>query len=160
MNPENNNEVILGTYFGVWGTANFQSAAPTWALYSNGLGKFKVNLFDYRPSDKTLLAVTYGRGAFTTKIDNTVLSTSNTSNLLNNNVYPNPTRGPIKITFESKSGAAANIEFYDASGKLVLTKRNVKSDEEFNIESLVKGNYVVKVVQNGTMIFTSIIIRK
>jgi hypothetical protein len=78
MNPQDNNEVILGTYYGVWGTSNFQAASPTWALYSDGLGKFKVNHFDYRPSDKTILAVTYGRGSFTTRIDNTSLSTSDT----------------------------------------------------------------------------------
>ena len=161
MNPDNNNEVILGTHYGVWGTANFQSASPTWALYSNGLGKFKVNVFDYRPSDKTVLAVTYGRGAFTTQIDDSSLSAEGSqSKILANNVYPNPTRGPIHVKFEGKSGANVNVEFYDASGKLVLTKKNVKSDEEFNIESLIKGTYVLKVVQNGTMIYTSIITRK
>ena len=44
MNPDDKNEVILGTYFGVWGTADFQSATPTWALYSNGLGKFLLTV--------------------------------------------------------------------------------------------------------------------
>src|SRR5690606_25140960 len=137
MNPEDNNEVILGTYFGVWGTANFQAATPTWALYSNGLGKFKVNHFDYRPLDKTILAVTYGRGAFTTKIDDVVLSTDGAQhNLLANHVYPNPTRGPLSVKFDARKGNAANIEIFDASGKLVYTKKNVKSEEEFNIESL------------------------
>lgn len=161
MNPEDNNEVILGTYFGVWGTANFQSATPTWALYSNGLGKFKVNHFDYRPSDKTILAVTYGRGAFTTKIDDDGLATGNAQhNLLSTQVYPNPTRGPIHIKFEGKNGKAADVELFDTSGKLVLTKKNVKSDEEFSIESLPKGTYVLKASQSGTMIYSSVIIRK
>ncbi|MDP9961735.1 T9SS type A sorting domain-containing protein [Chryseobacterium lathyri] len=159
MNPQDNNEVILGTYYGVWGTSNFQTASPTWALYSDGLGKFKVNHFDYRPSDKTILAVTYGRGAFTTNVTTPTLSTSNVQyNLLKNKVYPNPTRGPIHVNLEN--GKAADIEIYDAAGRLVLTKKNVKSDEEFNIESLGKGDYVLKVLQNGTMVHTSVIIRK
>lgn len=159
MNPEDNNEVILGTYYGVWGTANFQSSSPTWALYSDGLGKFKVNHFDYRPSDKTILAVTYGRGAFTTRISNTTLSTSESNhNLLNNSVYPNPTRGPIHVKLEK--GKPMDIEIYDASGRLVMTKKNIKSDEEFNIESLGKGDYVLKASQNGSMIYTSVIIKK
>ncbi|REC79969.1 glycosyl hydrolase [Chryseobacterium elymi] len=159
MNPQDNNEVILGTYYGVWGTSDFQAASPTWALYSDGLGKFKVNHFDYRPSDKTILAVTYGRGAFTTKVNEISLSTSNAQyNLLKNQVYPNPTRGPLHVKLEN--GKAADIEIYDASGKLVLTKKNVRSDEEFNIENLGKGDYILKVLQNGTMIHTSVIIRK
>lgn len=161
MNPDDNNEVILGTYYGVWGTANFQAASPVWALYSNGLGKFKINHFDYRPSDKTILAVTYGRGAFTTKIENGTMSTGNAHHdLLNTQVYPNPTRGPIRVKFDSKGGNAVNIEIFDASGKLVLTKKSVKSDEEFSIESLPKGSYVLKASQNGSMIYSSVIIRK
>lgn len=161
MNPEDNNEVILGTYFGVWGTANFQSANPTWALYSDGLGKFKINHFDYRPSDKTILAVTYGRGAFTTKIDNIDMSTSNTSqDFLKNKIYPNPTRGPLNIKFDDKNGKTVDVEIFDASGKLVLTKKNVNSDEEFNIEHLTKGSYVLKASQKGTMIYTSVIVKR
>ncbi|WP_185289924.1 T9SS type A sorting domain-containing protein [Chryseobacterium lactis] len=159
MNPQDNNEVILGTYYGVWGTSNFQAASPTWALYSDGLGKFKVNHFDYRPSDKTILAVTYGRGSFTTRIDNTSLSTSDTPhNLLSNRVYPNPTRGPIHVKLEN--GKPMDIEIYDASGRLVMTKKNIKSDEEFNIEGLSKGDYILKALQNGTMQYTSVIIKK
>lgn len=161
MNPEDNNEVILGTYFGVWGSSDFQSANPTWALYSNGLGKFKVNHFDYRPSDKTVLAVTYGRGAFTTNIASGGLSTQGVQhNLLSTQIYPNPTRGPLNIKFNSKEGNTVNIELFDASGKLVLTKKNVKSDEEFSIETLTKGIYVLKAMQNGKMIYSSVISRK
>ena len=161
MNPADNNEVILGTYYGVWGTSNFQSANPTWALYSNGLGKFKINHFDYRPSDKTILAVTYGRGAFTTRIDDSSLSTNdNQHNLLKSLAYPNPTRGPLHVKFDTKNGTNADIELYDASGKLVLTKKNVKSDEEFYIDSLTKGSYVMKAVQNGTTIYSTVILRK
>ena len=160
MNPEDNNEVILGTYYGVWGTANFQDAAPTWALFSNGLGKFKINHFDYRPSDKTILAVTYGRGAFTTKIDKQLATGNAEHHLLDTQVYPNPTRGPLHVKFNGKDGKAADIQIFDASGKSVLIKKNVKSDEEFNIEILPKGNYVLKATQNGNMIYSSVIIRK
>ena len=160
MNPEDNNEVILGTYFGVWGTANFQSATPTWALYSNGLGKFKVNHFDYRPSDKTILAVTYGRGAFTTKVDRGLATEGTQHNLLSTQVYPNPTRGPLHVKFDAKDGKVADVDLFDASGKLVLSRKNIRSDEEFSIETLPKGTYVLKASQGGTMIYSSVIIRK
>lgn len=160
MNPEDNNEVILGTYYGVWGTSTFQSETPQWALYSDGLGKFKVNHFDYRPSDKTILAVTYGRGAFTTKIDRTLATSDGQHSLLSNVVYPNPTRGPIQLKFDTKGGNTADIEVFDAAGRLVFTKKNIKSNEEFSIESLSKGSYVLKASQNGTMIYSSVVIRK
>lgn len=159
MNPQDSNEVILGTYFGVWGTTNFQAASPTWALYSDGLGKFKVNHFDYRASDNTILAVTYGRGAFTTRINNTSLGTNNSNHqVFKNQVYPNPTRGPIHVKLEN--GKNMDVEIFDASGRIVFTKKNVKSDEEFFIDTLTKGDYILKASQNGTLIYTSTIIKK
>lgn len=161
MNPEDNNEVILGTNFGVWGTSNFQSSSPTWALYSNGLGRFKVTHFDYRPTDKTILAVTYGRGAFTTRINDETMSTNEGEhNIFKNRVYPNPTRGPINVKFDTKLSNVANVEVFDMSGKLVFSKKDVKSEEEFNIGSLAKGSYVLKLIQNGNIVYSYTLIRK
>ncbi|RTZ46357.1 T9SS type A sorting domain-containing protein [Chryseobacterium arthrosphaerae] len=103
--------------------------------------------------------MTYGRGAFTTRISNTTLATSESNrNMLNNRVYPNPSRGPLHVKLEN--GKPMDIEIYDASGRLVMTKKNVKSDEEFNIDNLGKGDYVLKALQNGSMVYTSVIIRK
>ncbi|MGL6037440.1 MAG: T9SS type A sorting domain-containing protein, partial [Soonwooa sp.] len=117
--------------------------------------------FDYRPSDKTILAVSYGRGAFTTRIDNSSMGTGETNhNLLKNKVYPNPTRGPINVKFDSKVSDKVDVEVYDASGKLVFIKKGVKSDEEFFIDSLLKGNYVVKVIQDGKTLYSSAIIKR
>lgn len=147
MNSQDSNEVILGTYFGVW------------ALYSDGLGKFKVNHFDYRASDNTILAVTYGRGAFTTRINNTSLGTNNSNHqVFKNQVYPNPTRDPIHVKLEN--GKNMDVEIFDASGRIVFTKKNVKSDEEFFVDTLIKGDYILKASQNGTLIYTSTIIKK
>lgn len=161
MNPGDNNEVILGTNFGVWGTSNFQSTSPTWSLYSNGLGKYKVTHFDHRLSDQTILAVTYGRGAFTTRIDDSALANNEVDHkIFKNRVYPNPTRGPIRVKFDTKVSNIANVEVFDVSGKLVFTKNAVKSEEEFNIGDLVKGYYILKVVQNGNIIYSYAIIRK
>lgn len=161
MNPENNNEVIIGTHFGVWGTSNFQAASPTWSMYSNGLGKFKITHFDYRPTDKTILAVTYGRGAFTTQKEDIFLPTDNVEHkLLNNRIYPNPTRGPLQVKFDSKVSDKVDVEVYDTSGKLVFSKKAVKSDEEFNIGELPKANYVVKVIQDGIILYSSVILKR
>ncbi len=161
MNPEDSNEVIIGTHFGVWGTANFQAASPTWSTYSNGLGNFKITHFDYRPTDKTILAVTYGRGAFTTSQEDMFLDTKDVQhNLLKNRVYPNPTRGPIYVKFDTKASNTADVEIFDASGKLVFTKKDVKSDEEFNIGNLPTSNYVLKVLQGGSTVYSAMIIKK
>lgn len=64
-NPFASNEVIIGTELGVWYTTNFNSASPNWYRSNNGMKDVKVLSFDYRASDNTILAATYGRGMFT-----------------------------------------------------------------------------------------------
>jgi len=65
QNPNATNEVILGTELGVWYTVDFNAAAPNWRRANNGMKDVKVLSFDYRSTDNTILAATYGRGMWT-----------------------------------------------------------------------------------------------
>ncbi|MBD3725168.1 MAG: hypothetical protein IE891_10460, partial [Flavobacteriaceae bacterium] len=60
-NPFATNEVIIGTELGVWYTTNFNDVSPNWYRSNNGMKDVKVLSFDYRSSDNTILAATYGR---------------------------------------------------------------------------------------------------
>ncbi|MGB0879678.1 MAG: hypothetical protein ACPGTO_03845, partial [Polaribacter sp.] len=79
MNPLNNDEVILGTEFGVWSTGNFKDASPSWTQSYNGMSGVPVTSFDFRTSDNTILASTYGRGMFTGKFTSRVVWTGTDS---------------------------------------------------------------------------------
>lgn len=74
MNPLNEKEVIVGTNFGVWKTANFTESTPNWTQSQNGMSSVKVTQFDLRKEDNTVLASTYGRGFFTGQFKNDSLS--------------------------------------------------------------------------------------
>lgn len=153
MNPEDSNEVILGTEIGVWGTTNFQSSAPTWSAYSGGLPNVKVTNLDYRPSTKTVLAVTYGRGVFTA--NNTAdLATSEHISKNDSKVYPNPTRGEVYLKYNSSRFGKVNVNIYDTAGRLVYKKEGVRADEPIS-HNLPKGNYVLKAESDGTNVVTS-----
>jgi len=152
MNPENKNEVILGTELGVWGTTNFLSATPTWSQYTNGLGNVRITNLDYRPSTRTVLASTYGRGIFTTMND-TNLATTETSVEEIYRVYPNPTRGDFYLNMNAKH-KNVTVNVFDISGKLVFTKNGVNAEEKIS-PSLPKGHYIVKVEKEGEHIFSS-----
>lgn len=152
MNPENKNEVILGTELGVWGTTNFLSATPTWSQYTNGLGNVRITNLDYRPSTRTVLASTYGRGIFTTMND-TNLATTETSVEEIYRVYPNPTRGDFYLKMNAKHKNVI-VNVFDISGKLVFTKNGVNAEEKIS-PSLPKGHYIVKVEKEGEHIFSS-----
>lgn len=152
MNPENKNEVILGTELGVWGTTNFLSATPTWSQYTNGLGNVRITNLDYRPSTRTVLASTYGRGIFTTMNDAN-LATTETSVEEIYRVYPNPTRGDFYLKMNAKH-KNVTVNVFDISGKLVFTKNGVNPEEKIS-PSLPKGHYIVKVEKEGEYIFSS-----
>lgn len=65
MNPANVNEVLIATEIGVYGTTNFWSSTPTWNSYTQGMGAVRVMQLKFRAADKMILAVTHGRGLFT-----------------------------------------------------------------------------------------------
>ncbi|MDO5655364.1 MAG: T9SS type A sorting domain-containing protein [Flavobacteriaceae bacterium] len=140
MNPNNENEVILGTDLGVWSTVDFLSVSPVWTTSLNGMSFVKVLEFDYRPTDGTILAATYGRGVFT--IPNTFLSTQESaSNLTRFMVYPQPSKGTVHLRMEDVEWA--DVQIFDMAGKLVFSKKKVYSDEGF-IAKLPKGVYILK----------------
>ena len=72
QNPLNLDEVIIGTYLGVWQTGNWNDPSPSWTQSYNGMSDVKVTSFDYRAIDYTILVSTYGRGVFTGTFDGTI----------------------------------------------------------------------------------------
>ena len=89
MNPENSEHVILATELGIWETSNFQSDSPNWYPQSKGLANVRVNMLRMRSIDSKLLAVTYGRGLYSSDIFHTGLSVSSIEfdDLFKNTIY-------------------------------------------------------------------------
>lgn len=154
MNPDNKNEVIVGTELGIWGTTNFLSAIPTWAQYSNGIGNVRITNLDYRPSTKTVLAATYGRGIYTTTNTTTDLAVSDNVVADISRIYPNPTRGEFYLKMNASKYKNVTVSVFDASGRLVFKKEGVNAEEAIS-NNLPKGHYVVKVEKNGEHVFSS-----
>ncbi|MCW3160202.1 T9SS type A sorting domain-containing protein [Chryseobacterium oryctis] len=152
-NPDDPNEVILGTEMGVWGTTNFLSSSPTWASISGNIGNVRVTNLDYRPSTKTVLVSTYGRGAWTTQ-NTTTLATGEVSSKKDmTRIYPNPSKGISHLRFDSSKYNTVDISIFDGSGRLVYNKKDVKSDEEFG-QRLTPGNYVLKAESKGQIVYS------
>lgn len=152
-NPDNVNEVLLGTEMGVWGTTNFMDPAPIWSSVTGNIGNVRVTNLDYRPSTKTILVSTYGRGAWTSQ-NSTSLATGEVSSKKDMTmIYPNPSKGIAHLRFDSSKYSAVDISIFDASGRLIYSKQNVKSDEEFG-QRLTPGKYVLKADYKGEKIYS------
>lgn len=65
LNPNKLGEAIVGTEAGIYGTDNIFAASPVWTAYTTGIGFVKMRNLRYRPADKMIMAVTHGRGVFT-----------------------------------------------------------------------------------------------
>ncbi|MFY8165015.1 MAG: PKD domain-containing protein, partial [Sediminibacterium sp.] len=70
FNPNNRDEVILATELGVWASTNFKSQTPTWQASNKGLANVRVDMLQIRSSDNTVMAITHGRGVFTSNAFN------------------------------------------------------------------------------------------
>jgi len=65
LNPIKLGEAIIGTETGIYGTDNIFATSPVWTAYTTGIGFVKMRNLRYRPADKMIMAVTHGRGVFT-----------------------------------------------------------------------------------------------
>jgi PKD repeat protein len=65
FNPNDRNEVIVATEIGVWACTNFKSLAPTWQASNIGLANVRVDMLQLRTSDNMVMAITHGRGVYT-----------------------------------------------------------------------------------------------
>ena len=57
-------EVILATELGIYGTANFDNAAPNWTAKNTGFANVRTDMLQMRNSDYLVIAATHGRGLF------------------------------------------------------------------------------------------------
>ncbi len=68
LNPNDNNQAIIGTELGVWSTDDLHPAVGgvDWEPSNTGLANVRTDLVRYRESDNEMIAVTHGRGVYST----------------------------------------------------------------------------------------------
>ena len=65
VNPNKMGEAVIATELGVYGTSDIFASSVVWTPYNEGMGAVKTATLRYRASDQTIMAVTHGRGVFT-----------------------------------------------------------------------------------------------
>ncbi len=70
FDPRNNDHAIIATELGVWSTDDLNGAATDWEPTNSGLANVRVDMLQYRPADRTIVASTHGRGLFTAAVPN------------------------------------------------------------------------------------------
>ena len=65
FDPRNSDWALIATDLGVWSTDNINGASTDWDPTNSGLANVRVDMLQYRASDRTIAAATHGRGLFT-----------------------------------------------------------------------------------------------
>ena len=73
-----------------------------------------------------------------------------------NSLYPNPARNELTLSYESSEAGKMELGIYDVQGKLLMPLGDIqvaatKATAPLNINTLAAGNYLLKVMLNGTV---------
>jgi len=67
-------------------------------------------------------------------------------------IYPNPTDGEIQLQFESDLFSNCRAELIDGSGKLIVAKNQLSSNNKFSLEMANSGIYTLSVFQGDLLL--------
>jgi hypothetical protein len=135
-NTRSNNEVMVGTEYGVYSTSDIYAETPVWSS-ENRNGMEIVPVFQLRQqkfdnnaefgieNHGIVYAATFGRGIFTSE---TFASKGGTSSSpltemsnINVSIVPNPVNDVAVIRFSTENDSNIDFRIYDLQGKLVKT---------------------------------------
>ncbi len=163
-NARNNNEVIVGTEYGVYSTSDIYASTPDWAS-ENRNGMEIVPVFQLRQqkfannaefgieNHGVIYAASFGRGLFTSE---TFASKGGSSSSvlaevtnLDVKITPNPVSDRAVIRYTMENNSDINFQIYDLQGKLVksinLSNQLAGSNElAIDASEFVAGTYLVR----------------
>jgi hypothetical protein len=104
----------------------------------------------------TTASSAYSNGASATTLAADITSAPNGLHNVFVKLYPNPTSGAFLVEYSSKGSVQkVTVQIYNALGMVVQTKKVSGSGgefkESFDVSSLARGVYFVRVIDNGQM---------
>ena len=149
IDPLHTDTIIAGCDFGVFISPD---KGNTWYAYNTGLPE-AVMVFDlvYSPSDRSVVAFTFGHGAYKVFLND--LNVGINSHVLAQNkyqkIFPNPVNNVLTIEIATSQNEDAEITIYDINGKIILNNKVEKLSAgknkiKLNTSLLANGTYFVK----------------
>ncbi len=148
-------------------TGYFDTHPQGGANFSNnyGAGSYRGNwgAYPFLPS-RTVIALDMQNGIFLLKSD--ALSVKENSNVLNANVYPNPVKNNLNITFTNPEAKNYSVEITNVLGQQVYSEKNLNdcsfpvTFKNIDVSDLESGSYVISIKAEGKQYQKKIIIAK
>jgi photosystem II stability/assembly factor-like uncharacterized protein len=160
--PNQASELYLASDIGVFRSEN---NGATWELFVQDLPQVPIIDLDYHAPTQTLVAATYGRGMYQSKLS---LSTSFEESIVSiNNIklYPNPTTAFLNIELKLKRSAKISINLIDRVGRKRLEGINNELENgthhlKLHIQDLESGIYFCEFSDGHTRHLESVVLFK
>jgi hypothetical protein len=178
-NVRNNNEVILGTEYGVYSTSDIYAGTPEWAsenrnnmeivpVFQLRQQKFDNNAEFGIENHGVVYAATFGRGIFTSE---TFASKGGSSSSklaeisdIDVKITPNPVSESAVIRYNMPSSADINFKIYDLQGKLVksinLTNQQAGANElSIDASEFATGTYLIRMTAGSQQASSKFVVK-
>ncbi|MGB7785749.1 MAG: T9SS type A sorting domain-containing protein, partial [Salinimicrobium sp.] len=161
-NPNDPDEVIIGTELGVWATQNFSSSNPTWEHSYNGMSDVKVTDLDLKKGTNKVFAASYGRGMFSGSFSGSNEPQEPPVETPEDFVvYPTVSSGSYNLLSKLAS-SNAEILVFDLNGQLIYQQESALEKNiplPLDLAKEASGMYFLK-VKTGKTDFLQKIIKK
>jgi photosystem II stability/assembly factor-like uncharacterized protein len=111
FHPDGADSAYIATDLGVWYTDNLNGSSTNWVPANNSsMPNVSVRMLQYRASDRTLMAITHGRGVFTATISSSDTIRDLGTGVLASGSYT-PNSGQIILNSSNTILSGSNITF-------------------------------------------------
>ena len=136
---------VDGLYVGMnYGLYYIDNNLTDWIPYANNLPNVQINELEINNTEDKIYAATYGRGLWSSPVQDANLGISSVLSSDNVKVYPNPASSEVTISLTSP--AEVDIRIFDLSGKLLIYQADttIRSTFSLDISSLKSGIYFLR----------------
>jgi photosystem II stability/assembly factor-like uncharacterized protein len=121
-----------------------------WIPYSNNLPNVQINELEINNTQDKIYVATYGRGLWSSPVQDSNLGITSVFSEDNVQVYPNPATAEITVLLTLPS--EVDIRVFDLSGKLLVYEADaiVEKTHRLDVSSLTSGIYFLRInSENG-----------
>ncbi|MEO8151287.1 MAG: PKD domain-containing protein [Bacteroidia bacterium] len=152
FSPVTNTQALVSTELGVWSTDLLNGGATNWAPSNTGFANVRVDMLQFRSSDSLVMAITHGRGNFTTDVFMSASPDFTSDKII---TYTNK---PVKFIDASYHPTSWNWDFGDGTfSTLQNPTKSYTTAGLFNVTltingniPIVKSNYIQILPNRGT----------
>ena len=73
-------------------------------------------------------------------------------------IYPNPNNGTFNVSLDNNLVKNAALTVYDITGRIVVAKQNITTDETISISDVTKGIYIIRLQSDKAVINRRVIV--